>query len=138
MRDQFQMEYPCHSPAEERWFAMYVTRFESSQGVRVVVAHENITKRVHAEAELRKLSRAVEQSANAIIITDLDGTIEFVNRAFSGVSGYTWEEAVGQNPHILKSGQTPPEVYEELWATIARVGSVATYARRNTCRDTIH
>jgi PAS domain S-box-containing protein len=120
VRDQFQMEYPCHSPAEERWFAMNVTRFQIRQGVRVVIAHENITARVRAEAELRKLSRAVEQSANAVIITDLNGKIEFVNPALSEISGYAWDEVVGQNPRIFKSGKMLPELYEELWATITR------------------
>jgi PAS domain S-box-containing protein len=256
-RDQFWMQYPCHSPGEERWFEMRVTRFESPQGIQVVIAHENITDRVkalqalqeseakfrgfveqstdgifvvdehgavlewnrsleeitgltrqevvgvpswdvqyrlvtderrtaethdqlragmlrapktgeapwldemvqavyrradgatryveqrmfpiqtdqgfriggisaditerrEAEAQLRKLSRAVEQSDSTIVVTDLDGTIEFVNPAFSRSTGYTAHEAIGQNPRILKSGQMPREVYADLWQTITR------------------
>ncbi len=70
------------------------------------------------EAELRKLSRAVEQSANAIVITDLAGTIEFVNPAFTRVTGYTYEEAIGQNPRILKSNYHPPEFYQDMWTNL--------------------
>jgi len=255
-RPQFWLQYPCHSPGEERWFEMRVTRFESPQGVQVAIAHEDITERVRAlqalqqseakfrgfveqstdgifvvdeggaviewnrsleeitglarqdvlgvpawdvqyrlvtdehrtpetherfeaamlgglqtgeapwldetvqavyrrtdgvvryveqrmfpietdrgfriggisaditerreaEAQLRTLSRAVEQSDSTILVTDLEGTIEFVNPAFSRITRYTAQEAVGQNPRILKSGRMPQEVYTELWETIA-------------------
>jgi PAS domain S-box-containing protein len=53
-RTEFQQEYPCHSPEEERWFVVRVTRFESAGPVRVVVAHENVTERKRAEAELHQ------------------------------------------------------------------------------------
>jgi len=256
-RSQFSVQYPCHSPGEERWFEMRVTRFESPQGVQVAIAHEDITERVGAaqalqqseakfrgfveqstdgiflvdeegaviewnlsleeitgisreevlgtpawdvqdqlvtdeqrtpgvrerfkaamldalqagqaswldetvqavyrrtdgairhveqrlfpikteqgyriggisvditerraaEAQLRTLSRAVEQSDSTIVVTDLEGTIEFVNPAFSRVTGYTAQEAFGQNPRILKSGEMPREVYRDLWRTITR------------------
>jgi len=76
--------------------------------------------RKQVEEQLRKLSRAVEQSASSIVITDLDGTIEFVNPAFSKTTGYSYDEAVGQNPRVLKSDKMPPEVYQVLWETIVR------------------
>lgn len=68
--------------------------------------------------ELRKLTRAVEQSASTILITDLKGNIEYVNPAFSQISGYTRQEVIGRNPRLLKSGRHPPEMYKELWETI--------------------
>lgn len=73
-----------------------------------------------AEEQLRKLSRAVEQSASGIIITDLDGTIEFVNPAFTEITGYTAQEVAGKTPRILKSNQNSPELYEQLWAAITQ------------------
>jgi two-component system sensor histidine kinase/response regulator len=78
----------------------------------------DITELKYAQQELSKLSQAVEQSPASVIITDPDGTIEYVNSKFTQVTGYTVEEAIGQNPRILKSGENPPEVYEELWKTI--------------------
>jgi PAS domain S-box-containing protein len=71
-----------------------------------------------AEGQLQKLGSAVEQSASTVVITDLAGRIEYTNPAFEAHSGYTREEALGQNPRILKSGETPGHVYEELWQTI--------------------
>ena len=70
--------------------------------------------------ELRKLSRAIEQSASTIVMTDLQGAIEFVNPAFTRITGFTAEEALGQNPRVLKSGLHPPEFYAEMWTTILR------------------
>jgi two-component system, sensor histidine kinase and response regulator len=75
----------------------------------------------HKEEQLlRKLSLAVNQSAESIIITGLDGTIEYVNEAFTRVSGYTREDVLGQSPSILRSGKTRPETYQALWNTLHR------------------
>ncbi len=78
----------------------------------------DITERKEAEAELVKLYRAVEQSPVSVVITDKNGSIEYVNTNFCRVTGYTQDEALGQNPRILKSGETPDEVYKDLWTTI--------------------
>ena len=80
---------------------------------------QDILDRRRAEDRVRKLSRAVEQSPASIVITDRDGRIEYINPHFCEVTGYTVEEAVGQNPRIIKSGQTPDEVYAVLWSTIS-------------------
>ncbi len=80
---------------------------------------EDITERRKVEDNLRKMSRAVEQSPVTIVITDLGGTIEFVNPKFTELTGYKAEEAVGLNPRVLKSGQTTLEVYKQLWSTIS-------------------
>jgi PAS domain S-box-containing protein len=77
----------------------------------------DISKR-KADTELRKLSTAVEQSPCSVVITDLEGNIEYVNPKFTAVTGYSLAEAIGQNPRILKSGHQPPEVYKEMWDTI--------------------
>jgi PAS domain S-box-containing protein len=79
---------------------------------------ENWRARKRAEEELRKLSRAVEQSASTIIITDTEGYIEYANPRFSDISGYSREEALGKHTRFLRSGHTPSEEYEQLWNTI--------------------
>jgi nitrogen fixation negative regulator NifL len=71
-----------------------------------------------AEEELRKLSRAVEQSPASVVITDLNGNIEYVNPGFTRVTGYSREEVLGKNPRVLKSGEAPPETYRALWDAI--------------------
>ena len=71
-----------------------------------------------AEESLKVLSRAVEQNPATIVITDVKGEIEYVNPKFTQLTGYSLDEALGQNPRILKSGKTSPEEYKHLWETI--------------------
>ena len=71
-----------------------------------------------AEDQLRKLSLAVEQSPESIVITDLAANIEYVNEAFVRITGYSREESVGRNPRFLHSGRTPRENYDALWAAL--------------------
>lgn len=85
--------------------------------------HSTQQQRQVAEDSLRKLSCAVEQSADIIFITNSDGIIEYVNPAFEARTGYTRQEVTGQTPAILKSGQQAPALYRELWETI-RSGDV--------------
>lgn len=73
-------------------------------------------------AELRKFSRAVEQSGSTIVITDLNGVIEFVNPMFTQITGFLPEEAIGHTPAILKSGKHGPELYQEMWRVISGGG----------------
>jgi PAS domain S-box-containing protein len=79
---------------------------------------QDITEKKQAEIELRKLSRAVEQSPVSIVITDVHGNIEYINSKFSEVTGYTQSEVLGQNPRILKSGEMSADNYKILWQTI--------------------
>ena len=83
---------------------------------------QDLLDRTRAEAEVRTLSRAMEQSPASVVITDREGSIEYVNPRFEEVTGYTKAEAIGRNPRILKSGVVPDEVYAQLWAAISRGG----------------
>jgi PAS domain S-box-containing protein len=80
----------------------------------------DVTERRAIEAQLLKLSQAVEQSPECIVITDLTGRIEYVNDAFERITSYSREEAAGQNPRMLASGQTPRQTYDSLWAALGQ------------------
>ena len=71
-----------------------------------------------SDREIRKLSLAVEQSTESIVITNTQARIEYVNQAFLTDSGYSREEVLGANPRILQSGKTPPERYVAMWDTL--------------------
>ncbi|MBU1172397.1 MAG: response regulator [Proteobacteria bacterium] len=79
---------------------------------------EDITESKQNEDALKKLSRAVEQSPVSVVMTDLEGNIEYVNPKFTDVTGYSQEEALGQNPRILSSGRQDQAFYKNLWDTI--------------------
>ncbi len=85
---------------------------------RVIISIVDITKSKEAEASARLLASAVEASASSVIMTDLDGNIEYVNPAFEKVSGYSAAEVMGSNPRFLKSGQHSTEFYTEMWKTL--------------------
>ena len=82
-------------------------------------AQRELRQREAAEADLRKIVRAVEQSPSMVVITDTAGAIEYVNPKFTEVTGYDFEEVRGRNPRILKSGHTSRQEYAKLWASLA-------------------
>ncbi|MBW2119308.1 MAG: PAS domain S-box protein [Deltaproteobacteria bacterium] len=85
-----------------------------------VASLTDMTTRKRAEMELVRLNTAIEQAAETIVITDTEGTIQYVNPAFERITGYTKEEALGENPRILKSGKHDKGFYKALWNTITR------------------
>ena len=93
---------------------------ERGAPARMIGTVQDITERVAADRERTRLAAAVEQTSDAVLITDLAGTIEYVNPAFSRVSGYSREEVIGQNPRILKSGRQSAAFYRSLWARLTR------------------
>lgn len=96
--------------------------------------NRDITERKLAEEELHKVSTAIDQTADWVVITDRDGIIQYTNPAFTKISGYSREEAIGKTPRILKSGLHPPPLkfYETLWETIIG-GEIfsATFTNKN-------
>lgn len=93
---------------------------ENDNVIGAIAVVIDITKEKHVEQELRKLSRAIEQSPTSVVITDSEGTIEYVNPKFSVLTGYSFQEAVGKNPRILKSEFTPKETHVDLWRTLKK------------------
>lgn len=89
-------------------------------GLKVLGVSRNITERKKAEKQIKLLSRSVEESPVAVVITDPDGIIEYVNHKFTSLTGYSFDEAKGQNPKILQSGFTPAHVYETMWNTLSK------------------
>lgn len=94
----------------------------NSEGVplKMLGTIQDITKQKLSSDSLLKLSLAVEQSPNSIVITDIEGNIEYVNTMFTKVTGYTKDEVLTQNPRILKSNETPQSVYDDMWAHLTR------------------
>lgn len=104
------------------WNCLAKSRLDGATLVRTIhnaVALHSLQMEQHsAEESLRKLSRAVEQSADTVIITNRQGIIEYVNPAFETLTGYSRNEARGKTPRILKSGEQSPESYQDMWRTI--------------------
>ncbi len=84
----------------------------------LVGAFVDITEQRQLDEQIRKMSRAIEQSPATILITNVEGSIEYVNPKFCQTTGYSAEEVIGQTPRILKSGEMTPEGYANLWKTI--------------------
>lgn len=89
-------------------------------GVEVVLSiNRDVTGSRIAEERIRLLSLGIEQHPSPIVITDTNAAIEYVNHSFEEITGYSFEEVKGKNPRILQSGETPKEVYDDLWKTLA-------------------
>jgi PAS domain S-box-containing protein len=101
------------------WFAVSNSFVDlEGQPPLLLSIFRDVTEQKRAEGLVRILSRAVEQSPASIVITDTTGNIEYVNPKFTELTGYAPEEAIGKNPRVLKSGETPPEEYKRLWDSI--------------------
>lgn len=90
------------------WFELSVAPIilDEGQDQRYILLARNITERKHNDNKLIQLSQAVEQSSTSIEITDLNGKIEYVNPQFLKSTGFSYDEVIGENPNILKSGYT--------------------------------
>lgn len=104
------------------WESASISPIRDDNGdiVNFVGIKTDVTERVNNESRLRKLSNAIDQSLEMVMITDLKGVIEYVNPAVTNVTGYTREEIIGKNSSILKSGVHTPEFYQSMWTEIAK------------------
>jgi len=98
------------------------SQFSSARGGVFVVFIRDLTERRKTAQDLRILGRAIEASPASVVVTDRDGTIDYVNPSFTQVTGYSPAEAIGSNPRILKSGTRSEEFYRDLWETITSGG----------------
>jgi PAS domain S-box-containing protein len=87
------------------------------------VMHD-ITGRKRLEEQWNKFKLGIESSNEAVFMTDVDGTIRYINPAFERMYGYSWDEAVGKTPRLLKSGVLSSEVYQHFWGTLLAKGTV--------------
>ncbi|MCK6406941.1 MAG: PAS domain S-box protein [Rhodocyclaceae bacterium] len=111
-----------HPDGRRRWLEMNAAPLPVRNGERrpdaVVLSFVDITARYDAEEAVRKLSLAVEQSPNAVLITDRRANIEYVNEAFVRITGYARDEVLGRTPGLWRSGETPRATYERMWASL--------------------
>jgi len=114
--------------------SLSVVRDDSGDPEFFLTVIEDIAERKQAEEALVRLATAVEQAAESIVITDTDGTIQYVNPAFERTTGYARDEIIGQNPRLLKSEKEDSALYDDLWETIKR-GDVWTGHFTNRKKD---
>lgn len=109
------LRFEQYSEQLERHYSINAYRVASGQ---FATAFTDITEIKYKEEQLRKLSIVTEQSPEAIVITNVQGEIEYINPKFNILSGYTLKELKGKNQRILQSGETSNSVYKDLWETI--------------------
>lgn len=114
-------EYRCQDEIGQVSEAFDYMAEQTQKHIDVIAA--DLAEIRQKQEDLGKLSQAVENSPASVLITDADARIQYVNPTFVEITGYSYEEAVGQKPNILKSGATPAETYQDLWRTI-RSGAV--------------
>lgn len=103
---------------EDETLKLYSERLVKKLEQKMLQAESEIKARQVVESKLRMFSLVVEQSPTVVMITDLEGNLEYVNPKFTEVTGYTPEEVYGQNPRLLQSGEVAAETYQNLWSRL--------------------
>ena len=144
-KSEFLLEYPCHSPLEQRWFNCRVTSFCHEDIFRILMTHEDVTKTKLTEIELNyqnqeKEKRALEliitnnelsiaatafQSQGGILVTDSNNVVLRVNRAFRTITGYSEEDLLGKKSHLLSTGIDDTTFHFEMWKAVNETGEWA-------------
>ncbi len=115
----WELEQPCKNGSTV-WTDTRVSPIKDASGnlISILGITRDITEQRKLREALEIKNVAIEYAANGFLITDIDGTIEYVNPAFTEITGYTKEEVIGSMPRVLKSGHQPPAFYEILWSHI--------------------
>ncbi|NWG87845.1 MAG: EAL domain-containing protein [Hydrogenophilaceae bacterium] len=124
-----------------RWISAwaYPVRDDRGRLQRITGIATDITESRSTEDRMRQLSRAIEQSAEAVLITDRKGIIEYANPAFEKMTGYSQAELIGQNPRVIQGGSHDPEFYRDLWQTVLSGQSFfATFINRRKSGEIYH
>ena len=113
-------EWEFQNTITKRWYHLRDKAIHWPDGriVRLEIATD-ITDSKRTEKKITKLSSAVKQSANTIVITDIDGNIEYTNPKFTDLTGYSSEEVIGLNPRVLNAGTQSSQYYKHMWQTIS-------------------
>jgi PAS domain S-box-containing protein len=118
--DRLEIEHPViRKGGVLRWLSMSAALVREGDQRKLIGASIDITDRKREEEKNRRLITAVDQVAESIMVVDTGGGIRVVNPAFEKMTGYTAEEALGQNPRLLSSGQMDSDFYRDMWRTIA-------------------
>ena len=118
--EPYDLELPFTTAKNNRLWVRTKCQPELQDGkvVKLTGIMQDITDQKQNEAERQRLLQAIEQTEDVVIITNIEGDIQYVNPAFERITGYTRSEAIGKNPRLLNSGQQSREFYAELWDTI--------------------
>ncbi len=100
----------------------------------MIISTVDISRRVKAEEQVSMLTTAIEQNPVTIVITDLEGNIEYVNPTFTRITGYSYDEVIGKNPRFLKSGEQDDQFYNDMWAHLSS-GKEWHCIMKNKCKD---
>lgn len=136
-RDEFALDYPCHSPSRRRWYSGKVTRLPHPGPPRAVIAHEDITGLKLRDEALGLRDRAISASSSGIVITDpgrRDNPIIYANPAFESMTGYSSEEVLGRNCRFLQGSDRDQPPLDELRSAI-REGRECKVTLRNYRKD---
>ena len=113
-----------HRDGTWRWLEGTITNLLHEPGVAAMVLnYRDVTERKQAEARIAQLAAVIDQAAETIVVTDLDGNIVYVNPFFTTLTGYARDDVLGRNPRILSSGLHDRAFYQKLWDTITQGGT---------------
>ena len=121
-QETFELEYACHGPSEQSWFAMRATVVEDGGGRHVIVQHENVTDRHKLQALARRQARLLDEIDAAVICSDLDGTVTLWNVAAERLYGWRSDEAIGRSMVEIASGPVDAEMIRSMLTTLLEDG----------------